>query len=131
MTEKESWISKQEPKPFDADENGKILAKVCASEGYRTADFTPQWVVPVYTVSIKEYLENDRLVEWRHTDSWLDSHEESPRQVQYISGCGEGGAVAIAKDGTLWKLDPGAREWRQLPDLPKGIRKVSNGIQDS
>jgi hypothetical protein len=69
MIEKESWISKQEPKPFDADENGKILAKVCTSEGYRTADFTPQWVVPVYTVSIKEYLENDKLVEWRHTSS--------------------------------------------------------------
>lgn len=127
MIEKDAWVSEREPKPFDADENGKVLARD-TSGWYRTADFTPQFMVPEYEVSIKEYLENAKLTQWRHTDSWLDAHEEFSRQVQYISGCGEGGVVAIAKDGTLWMLDQGAKDWRQLPDLPKGIRKVSNGI---
>ena len=128
MIEKDEWVSERDPELFDADENGEILAKVCTSEGYATIDFNPQYVVPVYKVSVKDYLENDRLVKWRHTDDWLYSHEEFSRQVQHISGCGEGGALAIAKDGTLWKLDPGAKDWRQLPSLPKGIRKVEDGV---
>lgn len=126
MIEEQGWISKQGPTPFDADEEGKILAQV--SQGYIVPGLEPRYEVPHYAVSVNEYSNNDRLVRWKHTDSWLSTHEELSRQVCHISGCGDGSVVAIAKDGSLWKLGSEETYWRRLPNLPTVIRKVSNGI---
>ena len=124
-----AWISKWGPEPSDSDEEGKILARVDYSSGYVVPGLNPRYEIPEHLVSVTEYMTNAKLVEWRHTENWVNTHEEFEREVAQVS-CGDSSIVVLTKDGTMWlyRYGSGARCWSQLPDLPKGVRKIDPKI---
>lgn len=124
-----NWIRKWGPEPFDADDNGKIVARVEYSSGYVVPGLNPRYKIPEHLVSIEEYNSNEKLVEWRRTENWINTHEEFEREIDQVA-CGDSSIVVLTKDGTMWlyRYGTGVRCWSQLPDLPKGVRKINSKI---
>lgn len=131
MIEEKEWFSNRNPKPCDADDSGLVVARM-PSEMYRVMDsIEPKYVIPERQVSVSDYIANNKLTEWRHTDDWLKNHEEVDRGIDQIAACGDGSLFALAKDGTIWYAEctnHGFRiewGWEQLPPLPKNTRKTN------
>ena len=102
------WINDRLPCPEDADNDGDVLVPVGDFEGEQWGEQWTNWE------NIKE---GDT---WRHNTGGIVIGPVKPRTFASVipRPGGEDCLIAVANDGTAWKMSTYTSEWSQLPALP-------------